>query len=104
MTLTRQVAVVDLYVECSLRVRNFESHGLCMSDCCGKTATTAVQTRDGHSLYRCPEHKGIITLQKGPIVETVPVKVDCPEELDDDQTSCERLGCVSGRHYCAELA
>jgi hypothetical protein len=82
VTLIRQVPVADLFVECSLRVRNFDSVGLCMSDCCGKPANSAVRTSDNHYLYRCVQHQGIVQMQRGPIVAKVPVKVDCPEELD----------------------
>ena len=81
MSTLREVAVVDLHVSCSLRVRNFRSPGFAMSDACGDPATSAVRTRELRDLFRCSRHSGIVALQEnGPILQTVSVRVDCPEE------------------------
>lgn len=66
--------VRDLNVQCSLQVRNFESLGFAMSDCCRKPATSAVEFEDGRKMWRCPEHEGIRTITKGRVIHQVEIK------------------------------
>lgn len=52
-------AITDMYVNCSLQVRNFDGPAVCMSDCCGRHATAAVVMEDGKKMWRCSEHSSI---------------------------------------------
>lgn len=69
------VAVTDMFVECSLQVRNFEARGIAMSDCCRAPATSVVEMENGNQMFRCEEHKGIRRLQKGPVRLTIQKRV-----------------------------
>lgn len=69
------VAVTDMFVECSLQVRNFEARGIAMSDCCREHATSVVEMENGNQMFRCEEHKGIRRLQKGPVRLTIQKRV-----------------------------
>jgi hypothetical protein len=74
---TVRMLVRDLNVQCSLDVRTPEERrrgGFAMSDACRKHATNAVETETGNYLYRCEEHRGIITVVIGPIWDTVPAR------------------------------
>lgn len=59
--------VKDLYVQCSLQVRNFNEPGFCMSDCCGKHATSVVVMGDNSRMFRCGEHEAVRRIETGPV-------------------------------------
>ena len=64
-----EVKVVDLYVQCAYPMR---AHAIAMSDCCRKSATSAVVHPDGMKTWRCEEHRGLIKGQeRGPVVESI---------------------------------
>ena len=63
--------VSELNVQCALRVRNFNSPGIAMSDCCGRPANAAVRMEDGKQMWRCEEHRNIRRLEMGPSVSFV---------------------------------
>lgn len=65
--------VKDLYVNCSLQVRNFDKQGVTMSDCCGRHATSAVLMEDDAKMWRCREHAGIRVLRTGQILLAVEI-------------------------------
>lgn len=73
------VAVRDLHVQCSLRVRNFDAPGVAMSDCCGRSAGSAVEYPDGRKMWRCGEHEGLIDVRtgaRGPVLSAIVRRVD----------------------------
>jgi hypothetical protein len=66
MTVTvTYVPVADLYVQCSLQVRNFHERGVAMSDCCQVSAMFAVEDPKGMFRYRCPDHRCIVSNKPG---------------------------------------
>lgn len=70
------VAVRELDVKCSLRMRNHDSWGWAASDNCNRPATSAVEMPDGSRMWRCTKHEGVRSMQTGPIWETVRVRDD----------------------------
>lgn len=77
MTVLVTREVYYLYVGCSLDMRDWQQRkrgGFAMSDACCKHATTAVETDSGDKLYRCDEHRGIVSIITGPVWETVQVQ------------------------------
>lgn len=73
-------AVKDMYVQCSLVVRNHGAIGFAASDTCKVHATSAVEMANGDRMYRCEKHRGIRRLETGPAWETV--NVEDPEWAD----------------------
>lgn len=69
--MTGMVQIRDMYVECSLQVRNHHKQGVAMSDCCRQLATTAVVMEDGKQMWRCGKHRGIRRLEVGPVVTKI---------------------------------
>jgi len=64
-----EVKVTELYVQCAYPMR---PDALAMSDCCWKSATSAVVRPDGMKTWRCEEHRGLIRGQeRGPVVESI---------------------------------
>lgn len=63
-------AIVDLFVGCSLRLRNLDQPGFAASDACGRGADTGVVMENGGVMWRCMEHRGMRTIQGdiGPVV------------------------------------
>ena len=54
--------VAELFVGCSLRVRNFDLPGAAASDNCQAPARYAAVNSEGRYLYRCFAHQHLITL------------------------------------------
>ena len=62
------VAVKDMFVQCSLPIKNFRSPGLAMSDCCEAPALFAVKFSNGAYMFRCDEHKNVVSIDpRGPV-------------------------------------
>lgn len=51
-----------LFVNCSLRLRNFDQPGLAASDTCQAPADTAVEMDNGNLMWRCPVHRSMRTM------------------------------------------
>lgn len=61
-----EVLISDLYVQCSLRIHNFEKHGIAMSDCCRQTARSGVvDPITNITLWRCIAHEGMLDFRTG---------------------------------------
>lgn len=68
------VSIADMYVQCSLQLRNFDRPGVAMSDCCSRPANTGVLLSDGKIMWRCIVHEGerdIRSLELGPVVTKI---------------------------------
>jgi hypothetical protein len=52
------VAVVDLYVQCSFQLYNFDRPGRAASDNCRQPAESAVEYPEGSLMWRCHGHRG----------------------------------------------
>lgn len=59
--------IADLFVNCSLQLRNFDRPGLAASDTCQQPADTAVELPSGNIMWRCPRHRGMRTLTIGDV-------------------------------------
>lgn len=75
------VKIHTKFVQCSLQVRNFDTPGFAMSDCCGRLASTGVVVLNkgtvGYGIYwRCPEHKGVRDIRTGELGPVVTEVVD----------------------------
>jgi hypothetical protein len=55
----KAIMVKDLFLKCSLQMRNFYKEGKAASDCCQAPATTAVRMASGVMSYRCNFHRGM---------------------------------------------
>ncbi len=67
------IAVANLYMQCTLRVRNLDSPGWAASDNCGMLASTAVRMPDDYLYWRCGAHEGIVSAVFGEVVREVKV-------------------------------
>ena len=54
------VPVTSLHVSCSLKLRCLNQPGWAASDSCGYPADTVVVTPSGTTLWRCPQHRGVL--------------------------------------------
>lgn len=63
--------VRDLYVGCSLKVRNLDEPGFALSDCCQRHAISVVVMEGGERMYRCDVHEGIRRIVRGPVETNV---------------------------------
>lgn len=69
-------SVHEMYVHCSLQVRNFDAVGVALSDCCQEHATSVVDMGDGRLMYRCERHRGVRRMERGTSRSTVMVEED----------------------------
>lgn len=75
----KEVRVTDLYVNCMYPM---VPHAMAASDCCRRSADTAVERPDGVRTWRCPEHRGLIEgTTVGPIHETVVTRREVPDHV-----------------------
>lgn len=63
--------VASLFVNCSLRLRNFDSPGFAASDTCQQPADSGVELASGNIMWRCLRHRGMRTLQPGDLGKVV---------------------------------
>jgi hypothetical protein len=70
--------VADLFVQCSLQVRNLDTGYVAMSDCCRAPANSAVVMDNGRQMWRCDTHRGIRAV--GPSVTLVELECEDEEE------------------------
>lgn len=68
--------VSEMGVRCSLVTADGaearqRSGGAAASDTCLGHATTAVEMPNGNRMYRCDEHRGMRSVEYGPVWETV---------------------------------
>jgi hypothetical protein len=52
------IAISDMYVQCSLKIKHLDSHVTAASDNCNNHATSAALLDDGLMMYRCEKHRG----------------------------------------------
>lgn len=59
------VLIRDLFVECALKVINFNSPATAMSDCCREYAQSGVVMPNGVTTWRCRNHEGMRDFRTG---------------------------------------
>ncbi len=79
MSELKEVRVADLYGQCSFPMR---ADAIAMSDCCHRSATSAVEYPSGDKYWRCTKHRGMINeTETGPVHETILTERDVHESL-----------------------